>query len=331
MTDPRTLPAPFDRVVAVLELAANAARGHVAYDTSLRARKTGDVLDVDAVVYLTTGSGEELGLVTFVPGEEPVGVEAVDAAAAQLRATGARGAAIVSASGFGRPARHRADDEGVSLVLAGERETTGLPSWLATAAFQSESFRWRVQNVGLPPIRGLPKNLVGAKFSPRDELFQNPQGRRFTPEELMRRWMKVPANEQTFRAQIPRDGKPVTRPVPLRFDRPMKFLANTVQPLPPISGAEFTLEAAIDTRTVPLSLVELPARPLPGEPLCAYASGVLPGAEGMPTTRLWLWLEHGDEAGSEPHLRVEALPEDAPAPTEAEASETGSEPTEPGQ
>jgi hypothetical protein len=157
MTDPRTLPAPYDRVVAALELAASAGGGHVAYNTTVRARKTGDLLDVDAAVYLPRGSSEDICPVTFAAGEEPVGIELVDASAAQRRATDARGSAIVARAGFTRPARKRADDEGVALVIPGESDSSGWPSWLASAAFESQNMQWRVRNIALPPCPVSPR------------------------------------------------------------------------------------------------------------------------------------------------------------------------------
>lgn len=315
MTDPRTLPAPFDRVVAALELAAAAAGGSVAYATNVRARKTGDLLDLDAALYLSADS-TDLFPILFVPGDEPVGVDAVDTVAAHQRATGARGSAVVSTAGFARPARKRADDEGVALITASVEGTDGWPSWLANAGFESQNFQWRVRNIALPPAPGLPKNIFDEKHGPRDEVFANPQGRRFTAEELVRRWMKQPANARAIREGLPRDGRPVTREVTMRFDRPMRILANTVRPVPPVLWSKFGVEAWVEVRRVPLKLVEAPQRDLPGSPLCAYASAPIPGPTG--DGRLWLWLEAVEGEG-DPRLRMEMLADEAPATPPADS------------
>jgi hypothetical protein len=304
MTDPRTLPPPFDRIVAVLDLAAGAAGGHVAYATSIRARKTGDVIEVDAAVYIPARSGEDLFLVSFVPGDTPGGVDIVDAAASNLRATDARGVGVVSASGFDRPARKRAGESGVSLIVAGPESSEGWPSWLANTGFEAENLQWRVRNVSLPPVPGLPKNLFESKFGPRDELFANPQGRHFTADELVRRWMKLPGNQQAIREQLPRDGRPQRRDITLRFDRPMTVLASTVRKVPPVLWSDFTVEAWLDVRRVPLKLVESPVEALAGDPRCAYASDPVPeGQEGV-GTRLWLWQDGTGDDG-EPRIRME--------------------------
>ncbi len=306
MTDPQKLGPPFDRVVAVLELAAAAAGGHVAYETSVRARKTGDLLELDAALYMPGTSSDEVFPVAVVPGDSPVGVDVVDQAASHRRATDARGAMVVSAAGFERPARKRADDEGVALVLASERDSTGWPSWIATAGFESQQLDWRIRNVSLPPVPGLPKNMQQQRFGPNDALFENPQGRRFTPQELFQRWMKAPPNERALREQLPRDGRHVTRDITLRFDRPMKLMMNTVRPLPPVRWSDFSVEAWMNVQRVPVKLVESPEQELAGNPLCAYASDPIAGENE--TARLWLWQEPQPDA-EEPRLRIEFIRE----------------------
>jgi hypothetical protein len=122
--------------------------------------------------------------------------------------------------------------------------------------------------------------------------------------------MKIPQNEQAFREQLPRDGKRVTRSITLRFDRPMRVLANTVRPIPPVLWSDFAVEAWMDVARVPLSLVESPTRELPGSPLAAYAAAPVTDPASGNSVRLWLWLEQ-TEGSEEPRLRVEMLPEEA--------------------
>ncbi len=318
MTNPQTLPPPYDRIVAILELAAAAAGGHVAYETTVRARKTGDLVPLDAAVYLPKGSDEQLYGVAFVTGDESAAIEAVDAMAGFARGADASGAAVVCANGFSRPARKRADEEGVALIVPGETESEGLPSWLSRTTFESQAMQWRVRNISLPPVPGLPKNLLEQKFTPKDELFANPQGRHFTPNELLRRWMKVPQNERSLRDGLPSDGRKVTRDVTLHFDRPMRILANTVKPLPPIRRSDFKVEAWMDVRRIPLALLEAPPAGLPGEPRCAYASALLKAPDGQGGVRLWMWRQPSETAGEEPRLRMEMMREAAPAPAGAE-------------
>jgi hypothetical protein len=306
MTDPRTLPKPFDRLVATLELAAAACGGQAAYDTTVRSRKHGDLVPFDAAFYFPRKGGDDLYVVHTVTGDEPVGVDAVDLVASAAAKVDAKGSAVVSPKGFTRPARKRADEHGVALVTLGERESEGMPGWLSQGGFELADLQWRLRAVSLPPVPGIPKNFLEQNYSVGDRLFANPQGRKFSPEELLRRWLKAPQNEEALRESLPPDGSKVERSVTLRFDRPMTLLANTVKQLPPLLWCDVTINAWMERRSIPMTLVEdLPEDlGLEGSPGCAYASAPL-GTPEAPV-QIWLWVE--TPPGVEPPVvRTEAF------------------------
>ncbi len=323
MTDPRTLPNPFDRLVAALELAAAASGGQAAYDTTVRSRKHGDLVPFDAAFYFPRKGGDDLYVVHAVTGDEPVGVDAVDTLASGAAKVDAKGSAVFSAKGFTRPARKRADEHGVTLVTLGERESEGMPGWLSQGGFEMTDLQWRLRAVALPPVPGIPKNFLEQNYSVGDQLFANPQGRKFSPEELLRRWMKVAQNEEALRESLPPDGSKVERSVTLRFDRPMTLLANTVKKLPPLMWCDVTITAWMERRSIPMMLVEdLPADlGLDGNPGCAYASAPM----GTPETpvQVWLWVQ--SPPGVEPPVvRTEAFALNVtPEPAEPAASDEG--------
>ncbi len=92
MTDPRTLPKPFDRLIAVLELAAAASGGQTAYDTTVRSRKHGDLVPFDAAFYFPRKGGDDLYVVHTVHNDDgPAGVEPVDALASAAEKDGCAG------------------------------------------------------------------------------------------------------------------------------------------------------------------------------------------------------------------------------------------------
>lgn len=319
MTDPNKLPPPFDRFVAILELAAAAAGGHVAYDTSFRARKSGDIVNVDAALYLPAGKEERLYVIKVHNEASPVGVGEVDALASVATGSAATGSAIVSATGFDRPARHRADDTGVALVTLGEADSDGLPSWLRQGGFELRDLGWRIRGVALPPVPGLPPNLLGSEYKPTDALFENPQGRRFSVDELFRRWLRAPANEALL-AQGLVPGRPTEKPVHLHFDRPMTILANTVRPIPPVLGCELAVRAWIDARHIPMELVEGELPELEGSPTVGFRSPLM---EGERSGYLWTWLASAPGADP-PDLRTALIPlEGGGAEAEGPEEESG--------
>lgn len=306
MTDPRTLPKPFDRLIAVLELAAAASGGQTAYDTTVRSRKHGDLVPFDAAFYFPRKGGDDLYVVHTVHKDGPAGVEPVDTLASAAEKVDARGSALVSDKGFTRPARKRADERGITLVTLGEQASEGLPGWLSQGGFELADLQWRLRSVALPPVPGIPKNFLAQNYSVGDQLFANPQGRKFSPEELLRRWLKAPQNEEALRQALPPDGAKVERTVTLRFDRPMHLLANTVKQLPPLMWCDVAINAWLEVRSIPMQLVEsLPAElALDGNPACAYASPPM-GTPEAPVL-LWLWVE--SPPGVEPPVvRTEAF------------------------
>lgn len=313
MTDLRTLPSPFDRLAAVLDLAAAANNGHVAHETEIRARRTGDRVTLDTGLWMSNPSGDRLYAIDLATASTPVEVDAVEAAAARRHALDAHGAAIASASGFSRNARRRADELGVDLIDLHEGAHSALPSWLTTGGFESQELRWKLRNVSLPVVPGLPERFFADAHSRGDPLFANPSGRKFTADELVGRWLRA-GNDAALMQSLPRDGRHVEAPVLLRFDRPMSLLANTVRPLPPLAAVECLLEAWLEVVRVPMTLVEDAPGFLDGLPRVAYASEAAPGDESG--SRLWMWLAPGDDGG-DPVLRLELLPgDDSPAPAE---------------
>lgn len=313
MTDLRTLPAPFDLLAAVVDLAAAANNGHVAVESEIRARRTGDILTLDVALWMSGAGGESLFAVDLAPGASPVEVDAVEAASARSQALDARGVAIASAAGFSRNARKRAGELGVSLVDLHDGKDIAWPSWLATGGFESHELRWELRNVLLPPVPGLPERFFETAYTRGDALFANPSGRKFTPDELLLRWMRA-GNGDVLMQSLPPDGRHAERPVLLRFDRPMTLLANTVRPLPPLAAVECILEAWLEVVRVPMLLVEEAPDFLEGAPRVAYRSDE---ADDASESRLWMWLAPREDGG-EPVLRLELLPGESASPLTAE-------------
>ena len=131
-----------------------------------------------------------------------------------------------------------------------------MAGWIGTGAFGEEELMWRVTGVTLPPGAPVPASVLSKEFSPNDGLFENPSGTKLSASKLMSRWLNNPENEDALIGTAGTAAEPATKDILLRFDRPMKLLASTVQELPVLGGIVFTVKHWTESRMIPTHLEE---------------------------------------------------------------------------
>ena len=217
----------------------------------------------------------------------------------------AAGCLLASAKGFSRAARHKAEQLEVPLVDLSVAPAEW-PRWLSAGSFTTADLHWRVRNVNLPRVRGVPPNILEGDLRQGDALFENPEGRKFTANQLFSRWCQIPGNEDVLLAEVEGSDQRRTRTIPLQFDRPMKILANTVRPLPAVKGASFDVEFWAHEQVIPLRLFEQPD-PSEGEPRFSLVSGAV--SDGKSVQRLRIIVETDPETGERQLAMQSAVPE----------------------
>jgi hypothetical protein len=257
VSDPRKLPDPYPRVVATVEFVAAVAGGHVNFDSTERGRKSGDQHVLDAAVWMPDLSeNEQLFILQCADVKKPAGVAAIEQAALAGEDLRAAAVTVCGPAGFTRPARKRAEEVGVELFTPAEPGDTTWPQWLGAGGFGQEDLRWQVTGVTLPPGAGVPASVLDKEFSPNDGLFENPTGTQLSASKLMSRWLKIAENEQSLTEGAGTPQKPASKDILLRFDRPMKLLATTIQELPRLDAISFTVKYWIESQQIPTRLEE---------------------------------------------------------------------------
>lgn len=297
MPDPSTLGNQFEHLIDVLELVAQSAGGYVSYESTIRGRKTGEISRVDAAVYIPGANDrEDLYVVECHEGGRAAGVVVVEDAAEKAANTGALRSLAVSSAGFSRPARHRAEDLGVDLVVLNDPTSVEWPSWIANRSFTTGDLQWRVMGVTLPPAPGVPGSAFRPELGRNDALFENPTGRKFTPLKLFERWLRIEGNEDSLMEEADRaEGAVRKKTIMLAFDRPMKLLGTTVRRLPAVTAANFEIEFWANRRVIPVSLMVAPSEGDPWDAEVALVSGAVQH-EGQ-VKRVVMALDVDDETG----------------------------------
>jgi hypothetical protein len=277
MPDPSTLGLEFEHLIDVIELVAQSSGGYVSYDSTIRGRKTGDISRVDAAVYIPSANDrEDLYVVECHEGARAAGVAVVEDAWMKAQNTGAVRVMAVSTAGFSRPARRRAEELEVSLVTLHDPREAEWPTWITNRSFTTADLQWRVMGVTLPPAPGVPGNAFRPELGRNDALFENPTGRKFTPDKLFQRWLAIEGNEDTLAEEADRaEGAVRKKTVMLAFDRPMKLLGTTVRRLPALSAANFEIEFWAHKRVIPVSLMVAPNDEDPWDSEVALVSGAV--------------------------------------------------------
>ncbi len=255
--DPRELPDPYPRVVATAEFVAGVASGHVSFNSTERGRKSGNEHVIDAAVWMPDpADNDQLFILQCADVGKPAGVAIIEKAAAAGEDLQAAAVTVCSPAGFTRPARKRAEENGVELFVPAGPEDTEWPSWLGAGGFGQEELRWQVTGVTLPPGTDVPASVLDKAFMPDDGLFENPTGTQLSASKLMSRWLRNPENDQSLTESAGTPQKPASKEILLRFDRPMKLLATTVQELPLLGAISFTVKHWLEVRQIPTRLEE---------------------------------------------------------------------------
>jgi hypothetical protein len=333
MPNPSELGPEFDHLIDVLELVAQASGGYVSYDATIRGRKSGDISQVDAAVYIPSANDrEDLFVVECHEATKAAGVGVVEDAAAKAQNTGAVRTLAVSSAGFSRPARKRAELLQVDLVTLEEPTTIDWPLWIKNRSFQSGDLGWRILGITVPPAPGIPGNAFRPEVGREDALFENPTGRRFTANELFQRWLRIPENSDNLMDEADRaDGAVRKKTVLLAFDRPMKLLGTTVRKLPSLGAANFEIEFWANKQVIPVSLMVAPDDDDPWNSEVALVSGAV-NHEGQ-LKRVVMTLDYDEESG-ERHVTsdviVQAPPGAAAAANDNDDRDGDEEPEEAG-
>ncbi len=297
MPNPSDLGTEFDHLIDVLELVAQAAGGYVSYESAIRGRRSGDVSMVDVAVYIPSANDrEDLYVVECHEGARAAGVGVVEDAAEKAQNTAAVRSMCVSTAGFSRPARKRAEALKVDLVTLDDPSTVQWPLWIKNRSFQTGDLDWRITGITLPPAPGIPGSAFRPEVGREDALFENPTGRRFTADELFRRWLQISENEDMLMEEADRaDGAVRKKTVLLAFDRPMKLLGTTVHKLPSLGAANFEIEFWARKRVIPVSLMVAPDEEDPWNSEVALVSGAV-NHEGE-LKRVIMALDYDEETG----------------------------------
>ena len=314
MPDPSTLGTEFEHLIDVIELVAQSAGGYISYDATVRGRKSGDISRLDAAVYIPSANErEDLYVVECHEGTRAAGVAMVEDAWEKAQNTAAVRVMAVSSAGFSRPARRRADELQVSLVTLHDPRSVEWPTWITNRSFTTGDLQWRITGVTLPPAPGVPGSAFRPELGRNDALFENPTGRKFTPDRLFQRWLAIEDNENTLMEEADRaEGAVRKKSVLLAFDRPMKLLGTTVRRLPAVSAANFEIEFWANRRVIPVSLMVAPNDEDPWAAEVALVSGAV-RHEGE-IRRVVMALDIDEETG-ERKVVAEVLG-GAPAPKE---------------